>query len=190
MRSEGRRALAVDGIVQSIEVIPDEPTPGYWPHMLPDRPVERGLLLGFGGGTIARLLLDANPGIHLLAIDDDEKVLATAKRSLRLRIDDPRLTIRLGDAFATTRELADANASFDYIAIDLYRAAVFDRGAIARPFLRRLRELGAPDGIVAFNLIRDGATGRRLRRIAQYLRIVETRLIGLNCVILTRPIAQ
>ena len=39
-----------------------------------------------------------------------------------------------------------------------------------------------PDGTVAFNFPRDRRTARRLRRLGQHLRLVETRLVGLNCV--------
>jgi spermidine synthase len=183
IRQEGRRALAVDGVVQSIEVVPDEPTPGYWPEMLPAQPPASALLLGYGGGTVARLLLDAYPDVSILAVDDDESILQLGRRNLRFRVDDPRLTIEIADAFAHARELAVAGQRFDLVAVDLYRAGEMERAAIARPFLKRVESLLADEGTATFNLMRDRRTARRLRRIGQHLRITETRLVGMNCVV-------
>jgi spermidine synthase len=183
IRQEGRRALAVDGVVQSIEVVPDEPTPGYWPEMLPARPPASALLLGYGGGTVARLLLDAYPEIAIVAVDDDESILELGRRNLRFRVDDPRLRLEVADAFAHARELAVRGERFDLVAVDLYRAGEMERAVIARPFLKRVESLLTDEGTAAFNLMRDRRTARRLRRIGQHLRITETRLVGLNCVV-------
>jgi spermidine synthase len=182
VRQEGRRAIAVDDVVQSIEVRPDEITPGYWPEMLPKRIGPRALLLGFGGGTVAQLLLKLSPDVEVLAVDDDAAVLALAREDPRFRIDDPRLTVEQGDAFALARRLEEAGERFDHVAIDLYRGRELVRAALARPFLRRVNALLEADGTAAFNFPRDRRTARRLRRLGQHLRLVETRLVGLNCV--------
>jgi spermidine synthase len=186
VRQQGRRALAVDDVVQSIEVVPGEPTPGYWAEMLPPALGGRALLLGYGGGTIARMLLAIDPGIEVLAVDDDERVLAAAERHPRFRLEDPRFQLERGDAFALATRLAGTGERFDYVAIDLYRGAELVRAALARPFLRRVGALLTPGGYAAFNLPRDRRTARRLRRLGQHLRLAETRLIGLNCVVLCR----
>jgi spermidine synthase len=183
IRQQGRRALAVDGVVQSIEVLPDEPTPGYWPEMLPPEPPGSALLLGYGGGTVARLLLAINPGISILAVDDDAEVIGHGRRSLRFRLDDPRVRLELGDAFAAARALVDAGQRFDLVAVDLYRGGLMVRAALARPFLRRVGALLSDHGTASFNLMRDRRTARRLRRLGQHLRLTETRLVGMNCVV-------
>jgi len=184
VRQQGRRAIAVDDVVQSIEVRSGELTPGYWPEMLPPRVGGRALLLGYGGGTVAHLLLSLSPEVEVLAVDDDPSVLALARRDPRFRIEDPRLTIEEGDAFALARRLAEAGQRFDHVAVDLYRGKELVRAALARPFLRRVNDLLEPGGTAAFNLPRDRRTARRLRRIGQHLRLGETRLVGLNCVVL------
>ena len=184
VRQEGRRAIAVDDVVQSIEVRVGEVTPGYWPQMLPPRVGGRALLLGFGGGTVAHLLLTLSREVEVLAVDDDATVLALARREPRFRIEDPRLTLEEGDAFALARRLEEAGRRFDHVVVDLYRGKELVRAALARPFLRRVNGLLAPRGTAAFNLPRDRRTARRLRRVGQHLRLVETRLVGLNCVVL------
>jgi spermidine synthase len=188
VRQEGRRAIAVDDVVQSIEVRPDEMTPGYWPEMLPARIGGRALLLGYGGGTVAHLLLKLSPDVEVLAVDDDAEILALATSDPRFRIDDPRMTLEQGDAFALARRLEAAEQRFDHVVVDLYRGKELVRGALARPFLRRVNELLTPDGTTAFNFPRDRRTARRLRRLGQHLRLVETRLIGLNCVVHCRKL--
>ncbi len=183
VRSQGRRAIAVDGVVQSVEVPEEDPVGGYWPEMVPRRPIGRALLLGLGGGTIAHLILREHPAARVYSIDDDARIIELARRNARFRLDDPRVEIVLGDAFAHVRALVAGGETFDLIAVDLYRAGEVVRASFARPFLRRLDALCATGGMVTFNLIRDRRTARVIRRIAQHLHLVETRLIGLNCVL-------
>lgn len=183
VRQQGRRALAVDEVVQSIEVIPGMVTPGYWPEMVPPRIGARALLLGQGGGTVARLLLALDPEVEVLAVDDDPRVTDLAAGSALFRIEDERLRLEIGDAFDLAWRLEAAGEQFDFVAIDLYRGSELSRASLARPFLRRVGALLGRQGTAAFNLPRDRRTARRLRRIGQHLRIRETRLIGLNCVV-------
>ncbi|HZQ98151.1 MAG TPA: hypothetical protein VFC93_04955 [Chloroflexota bacterium] len=182
-RQGGRRALLVDGVAQSVEVRGDEPTPGYWTAMLPDFAPRRALLLGYGGGTIARMLLARAPGVEIWAVEDDPRVVAAAQRHPHFRVSEDEVHLLQEDAFAFVRELAESDAQFDYIAVDLYRGSQLVRASLARPFLSRLTNLLTNDGTVAFNLPRDRRTARRLRRIEQYFEIVRESLIGLNCVV-------
>lgn len=183
VRQQGRRALAVDDVVQSLEVREDEPTPGYWPEMLPAEPPGRALLLGHAGGTIARLLLRVSPTIEILAVDDDAAVLAAARRSPRFWLEDPRLTLVEADAFAFTRSLVASGERFDYVAVDLYRGSTMERAMLARPFLRRVAALLTEHGTAAFNLPRNQRTARYFRRLGQHLRLEREVLVGLNCVV-------
>src|SRR5215212_3085627 len=75
----GRRALLVQGVVQSVGVDGPGAREGYWGHMLPDVRPSRALILGFGGGTLAHLLQDRFGPIHIVGVDDDDEVLALAE---------------------------------------------------------------------------------------------------------------
>ena len=182
-RQGGRRALLVDGVAQSIEVRGDEPTPGYWTAMLPDFAPRRALLLGYGGGTIAHMLVARVPGVRVVAIEKDPLVIMAAQRHPHFRLGPDELELVEGDAFRVVRELAERAEQFDYVAVDLYEGSAMVRASLARPFLNRLDQLLTDDGLVAFNLPRDRRTARRLRRIGQYFGIVRESLIGLNCVV-------
>lgn len=187
-RQGGRRALLVDGAAQSVEVRGGEPTPGYWTAMLPDFAPRRALLLGYGGGTIAHMLLGRFEGVRIVAVDDDALVLAAAQRHPHFRVAPDAVDLIEADAFAVVRRLAEVREQFDYLAVDLYRGSELVRASLARPFLRRLDALLADDGLIAFNLPRDRRAARRLRRIEQYFEIVRESLIGLNCVIHCVPL--
>src|SRR6266705_1740549 len=110
-------ALLVDGVVQSISPEDGLATGGYWAAMLPATPPRRALILGLGGGTLARLL-QARWGTHLsiVGVDDDPAVIETARAVGWLPL--PGLDVVVEDAFAYARRCADR---FDYVALDLYR---------------------------------------------------------------------
>ena len=186
LREQGRRVLTVDGVVQSIEVRDGEATPGYWKEMIPGSIGDTVLLLGYGGGTIAHILLGLQPTVRILAVDDDPTVVNIAQSSQYMRLHDERLEIELADAFATVRRLVDESRQFDTVAVDLYRALAIARAAFSRPFLRRIAQILTPNGYATFNLQRDGATARRIRKIGQYLRVERTALVGMNCVVHAR----
>jgi spermidine synthase len=176
---EGQRALLVDGVVQSVAV--DGPTfrgPGYWPAMLPDVRPRRALLLGLGAGTIAHLLVRRFGPLPIVGVEADPDVLALARAQFGLDL--LALTIVEGDAFEYVPSCAER---FDYVAVDLYRGSELQGAALARPFLRALKELLLPGGQIYFNLFKDGRTARRLHRLHQVFPWAQTQAIGKNVVV-------
>ncbi|MFB3817511.1 MAG: trans-aconitate 2-methyltransferase [Candidatus Methylomirabilales bacterium] len=170
---DGRRALYTDGVVHSIAVGNGHDVPGYWPTMLPDRAPGRALLLGLGGGTLAHLLARRYPSAEILGVDNDEELLAFAREHFDLAL--PTLRVVVADAFAFVWTCTE---QFDYIAVDLFAGHAFQRRALARPFLTRLRALAAPGATLAVNLFRDEhATGHvaRLRRVLPIQRVLRLR---------------
>src|SRR3954452_19833528 len=90
---DGRPVLLVDGTVQS--VLADDPS-GYWSLMVPDVRPERALLLGLGGGTIARLLQERFGDVAMVGVEENPDVVAFAHELLR---DVPGLEIVQADGF-------------------------------------------------------------------------------------------
>ncbi len=175
---EGQRALLVDGVVQSVAVEGPELGPGYWPHMLPDVRPRRALLLGLGGGTIAHLLVRRFGPVPMVGVEADPEVLALARAEFGLDL--PSLAVVEGDALAY---VAACTERFDYVCVDLYRGAEFERGVLARPVLRALKRLLLPGGLVVFNLFRDRRTERRLHRLRQVFPWVAAEPVGKNVVV-------
>jgi spermidine synthase len=176
---EGQRALMVDGVVQSVAVEgPSFHGPGYWPAMIPDARPRQALLLGLGGGTVAHLLVRRFGPLPIVGVEADPDVLALARAQFGLDL--LSLTVVEGDAF---EYVTNCDERFDYVAVDLYRGAELQGAALARPFLRALKELLLPGGQIYFNLFRDGRTPRRLHRLHQVFPWAQTQAIGKNVVV-------
>src|SRR5438309_290587 len=95
----GRRALLVDGTVQSVD--PDDAGSGYWSVMLPAQPPRDALMLGFGGGTIAQLLLRRFGAVAITGVDDSPEVLRLGACAFRLA--ESTITLIQADAFDFTQ---------------------------------------------------------------------------------------
>jgi spermidine synthase len=175
---EGQRALLVDGVVQSVAVEGPVLGPGYWPAMLPDVRPRRALLLGLGGGTIAHLLVRRFGPVPIVGVEIDSEVLALARAEFDLAL--PVLAIVEGDALDY---VAACPERFDYVCVDLYRGAAFERRVLARPVLRAIKALLLPGGLAVFNLFRDGRTARRVHRLEQVFRWTETQVVAKNVVV-------
>jgi spermidine synthase len=178
------KALVVDGAVQSVTLTSPESLFGYWPLMLPDVRPQQALVLGLGGGTLVQLLFRRFGPLPLLAVDDDERVVALATAEMGL--DPASLTIVIADAFEW---VAKAQHRFDYVAIDLYRGGEVPARAFTSAFLRNLRRLLTPGATVVLNMAADRQAQARLIRFARWFRVDGTRKFGKNLIVHahTRP---
>jgi len=156
--SYGRRALFVDGVVQSVD--PDDAASGYWNAMIPDDRPASALLLGVGGGTIAQLLTRKFGPLPVTGVDESSDVLEVAREQFGLTL--PDLTLVQADAFVYVHHIEDR---FDFIAVDLYRGNRLVGGVLALPFLRLLVARLAPGGTIAYNLFADQKLSERVARL-------------------------
>jgi spermidine synthase len=177
----GRAALLVNGVVQSISPEDSLVAGGYWGAMVPDDRPRHGLILGLGGGTIARLLHARWGPFPILGVDDDPTVLDLARDVGWL----PReaLEIVIADAFAFVKSCQER---YDYVAVDLFHGEEMDRRIFGQPFLRRVRALLAPRGQLAVNMFADLRQLSRITRIASFFEIRERRYVGGNLVVHAR----
>lgn len=157
---DGRLALLIDGVVQSVRVPTGSFGSGYWPLMLPDVRPEAALLLGLGGGTILHLLFRRFGPFPVLAVENDPAVIELARESFGL----PQgpVQVALADAFEVVTGLGGA---YDYIGVDLFARGGVPAGTFRRGFLRRLRGLTNPGGLVAINFFRDRRTVAHQKRL-------------------------
>jgi spermidine synthase len=176
----GRTALLVDGVVQSVAVRSLDHSDGYWWEMLPDVRPRRALLLGLGGGTVARLLQTRFGDVSIVGVECDERVLELARVTL---LADMPLEYELADAHEF---LASSEPGFDYVCVDLFRGERLDRRIFGRPVLRQLERVVNRGGTVCFNLFYDKRTERSIARIARVLRVTRQVSRGKNVVVHTR----
>jgi len=175
----GRRVLLIDGVVQSVH--PEDAATGYWSRMLPEHAQGSALLLGFGGGTVARLLEQRFGPIAITGVDDSDEMLKAATD-----FGAPLTQLRLvkADAFSFIHK---DSACYGFIAVDLFRAHRLERRVLALHFLRVLAARLEPGGTVAFNLFQDAYLNdciARLERVFEQLRLSK---IGENAVFHGRP---
>ena len=178
----GRAALLVDGIVQSISPQDGLASGGYWAAMVPDDRPHRALILGLGGGTLARLLQARWGGeCAIVGVDDNPEVLGIATEVGWL----PRsgLDIVVADAFEYVQTCRER---FDYIAVDLFRGENLVARAYGKPFLKRLRALLVPRGRLAVNMFSDIRMLLRINRIGTFFEIRDQVGIGGNVVVHAR----
>jgi spermidine synthase len=172
----GRRALLVDGVVQS--VAPEAALGGYWEAMLPDHAPGLALLLGYGGGTLARLLTARWPAVRVVGVDNDPRVLTAGRDAFG-----PlpcSIALVLADALTF---LAGCAAGFDFVAVDLFQGERVPRGAYGRPFLRGVRRALRPHGRAAFNLFDDERADTRIDRIQRTLHVERVVRVGDNRIV-------
>jgi spermidine synthase len=172
----GRPALLVDGVVQS--VAPEAAAGGYWEAMLPEHAPRSALLLGYGGGTLARLLAERWPSVRIVGVDNDPPVLALGRHAFGPL----PCNIELVLADALTFVLG-CTARFDYVAIDLFRGERVPRGAYGRPFLRGVRHALRPHGRAAFNLFDDERAETRTERLRTAFHVERVVRAGDNRIV-------
>jgi spermidine synthase len=178
--SAGRRALLVDGVVQSVD--PDSAATGYWNAMIPVSRPSSALLLGVGGGTVAHLLRRRFGEIAITGVDDSAEVLRAAVNNFGLT--EAGVELVQMDAFAYVHQ---AEQRYGFIAVDLYRGNRLARGVLALAFLRTLRSRLEPGGQVAYNLFRDVWLDERVAKLERVFDRVRLDEVAANAIFYGRP---
>jgi spermidine synthase len=178
---QGRRALIVDGAVQSVAPEDGHRGSGYWAAMIPAVRPRQVLLLGLGAGTVAHLLTRRFGPVPILAVDNDLEVVETARREFALDLEN--LRVEISDAFAY---VGSTDARYDLILVDLYTGPCPAPGMISRPFLRALRRILVPSGEVVFNCFQGYLTERRMTIVRSVFRVMAVVPAGSNRILFCR----
>ncbi len=154
-RDDGSRALKLnEGVaVHSVWHEHSVLTGGVWdtfllvPPLL-DRPVERMLVIGNAGGTVARAFGELYPDVEIDGVEIDPEVSEAARRYMGLD-DNPRLNVITADG-RPYLELADD--TYDLIVVDAYHQPYIPFYLATREFFASVREHLRPGGVVALNV--------------------------------------
>jgi spermidine synthase len=146
--------------------------------MLPEHPPTSALILGFGGGTLARLLAERHGPSRIVGVDSDPRVLELGRVTFGPLPCSVQLII--ADALSVIHGCA---GQFDYVAADLFQGERVPRGVFGRPFLRAVRHALRPRGRAAFNLFDDQRLPDRMERLQKVFAIERTVRVGDNRII-------
>ncbi len=119
--------------------------------LLGSQPPRNILMLGLGGGTVARQLLHLLPELHITAVDLDPRALQEAPRNLGSAA--KHLTVIEADAY---QWLPSAPGPFDVVIDDIYASGpedVYRPRPMDRSLASQLRALTTPGGIVVANFV-------------------------------------
>lgn len=127
----------------------------------------RFLLVGVGGGVVARQLARLYPGADMCAVESDPRVVGLARRWFGLGAI-PGLSVTVEDGAAFLRSAP--REAWDAIVVDAYDGSELAGSLATRAFFADVRRALRPGGGVAFNVI-GALAGRgdvaRVERAAQ-----------------------
>lgn len=138
----GHQFFSVDKVIQS--VLPP-PKGGIWPLLVPDFPVKKVLILGFGAGSVAKAILEKSPDCEILGLDYNEEMLEEARKQNF----PPKLKLIRQDIFDFLDSYQD---KFDYVCVDLFEGHWFPVRLLQGETLAKLKDLVAKGGKLAINL--------------------------------------
>lgn len=137
---------------------------------------QRALLIGAGGGVLARQLASCYPGIGLDVVELDPAVIELADVFFGLRRV-PGVQVHQGDGAAFLA--AASPATWDLILVDAYGAGTLPDDFATRRFFADAREALCPGGAFAFNVVGALAGDSPVRTVARAARTAfeEVRLL-------------
>ena len=131
---EDKTLLLVDGVPQSVYPPTDG---GYWKHMVPDTlSGNEVLVLGLGGGTIARLILEKYPDANITGVDNNSLLLDAADKDLNLSNLD--IDIYIEDGFEYVKKI---DKRFDLIIVDMWNGCWFPIKVLSKEFVKECEAL-------------------------------------------------
>jgi spermidine synthase len=174
-RPDGSRALKLnEGVVaHSIWYRDSVFTGGEWdmflvvPPLL-GHPVERMLVIGNAGGTIARAYGELYPNVRIDGVEIDAKVTEAGRRFLGLD-DNPKLHVVTADG-RPFLQLTDSR--YDLIVVDAYRQPYIPFYLSTKEFFRLTRERLRPGGVLALNVAAVPGDRRLANAIGNSVRAV------------------
>lgn len=110
------------------------------------------LMIGLGGGSLAKFLLHYFPKARLDVVEVDEGMEALARTFFALP-DDSRLRIHVADGWDFLQK--DSGETYDLILVDAFDRDGMARTVYVRQFFQAARKLTTSSGLVAVNLAKS-----------------------------------
>lgn len=127
------------------------------------------VLIGLGGGSLAKFIYRHLPGSHLKALEINPEVVAAARTYFQLPPDDERLTVITGDGAAW---VAAQHRSLDALIVDGYDRRRIVEALSSPEFYGSCAAALRPGGIAVFNLWLEAG------RFHVYREAIEMAFVG------------
>jgi spermidine synthase len=156
------RSLRFDShLVQSrmLETNPDQLVLHYAQHMiasllfLAESPI-RILMIGLGGGTLARFFLSHYPKCKIKVVEYNECILPLAQKFFFLPKEDPRLSVVVADGAQYISTTKPEHGGYDLILVDAFDQTGMAQSVYSGLFFAGAKRLLAENGVMAVNMTR------------------------------------
>ncbi|MGH8178034.1 MAG: spermidine synthase [Steroidobacter sp.] len=108
------------------------------------------LIVGLGGGTIPRALVDILPEVRIDVVEIDPAVVRMAKKYFRFT-DDERVRVYEVDGRVFVKRAVREQRRYDVIMLDAFDHEYIPEHLLTQEFLREVKSLLAPAGVLAAN---------------------------------------
>lgn len=113
------------------------------------------LILGLGGGTVAKLIRRRWPDAKIIGVEIDPEMVELGEKYLGLV--EENVEIIIGDAFKfVNHQSSTINHNFDLIVVDLYNGDQFPRQFETESYMELVRLHLSKSGVVIFNRLYYG----------------------------------
>jgi spermidine synthase len=116
--------------------------------------VNHCLILGLGGGTVAKLIRKNWPDAKIIGIDIDPVMIELGKRYLGL--DQIDVEIKIGDALEIIQKSKVKSRKFDLIIVDLYQGDKYPEKFETENYIHLVGSLLSRGGVAIFNRLYYG----------------------------------
>lgn len=112
------------------------------------------LLVGLGGGSLAKFLLHHYPDCHMDVVEPRGDVVQVAREHFALP-DDPRMRIHAADGLSFLNDAPSDLSGYDLVLVDAYDHTGLAPSVTQPDFFAAARDRLGPQGILAINLSRS-----------------------------------
>ncbi len=159
LEEKGKYKLLVDGSRQSGEYVLTLWQQAFCSFgIIPSPDVQSVLVLGVAGGTVIHLLHALYPDAFVTGVDVDGRMIDIGKKYFGLG-KMKKLTLIVSDAKEFVALSAAKKKQWDMIVVDLFIGAAIPAFVGEEVFLRSLRGIMSPGGMVVINYLREREYG-------------------------------
>jgi spermidine synthase len=152
--------FALDGCTQTEmrlddpEALANEYTRKMMGFLLFEARPEKVLMIGLGGGALAKFCYRHLPATEFTAVEIDPDVIAM-RPHFYVPPDDDRFKVLNADGADYVAQLADRGEHCDVILVDAYDQFGIAKSVVARAFVENAKQILGPNGVYVLNLVAE-----------------------------------